>query len=166
MTATPMTIGRLARTASVPAKTIRYYEEIGLLPAPPRRASGYRMYDGGYVSRLGFIARAKRLGLSLAEIGGILRIRDRGACPCEHVKGLLRERVERIDAAVAELGRLRTELVRLTRAKRRDQVGVCSIIEHTDLGSPAAVEAASSRPLTFRSSGRSTLMAGPRGGAK
>ena len=69
-----MKIGELARASGTNAKTIRFYEAEGLMPEPPRTPSGYRSYDGESVSRIEFILKAKRLGLSLNEILGIMRL--------------------------------------------------------------------------------------------
>ena len=63
-----VTIGRLARATGITAKTIRYYEAIGVLPPPSRTAAGYRQYDGPAVERLRFVRRARALGLPLREL--------------------------------------------------------------------------------------------------
>ena len=63
-----LTIGQVAKTSGVAAKTIRYYEQIGVLPAPSRGASGYRLYDQTGVERLRFIRRARSLGLPLQQL--------------------------------------------------------------------------------------------------
>jgi DNA-binding transcriptional MerR regulator len=63
-----LTISQVAKTSGVAAKTIRYYEEIGVLPAPSRAASGYRLYDQPGVERLRFIRRARSLGLPLQQL--------------------------------------------------------------------------------------------------
>lgn len=75
-----MTISEVAVATGFMASTIRYYERIGLLPAPGRSASGYRLYDAGALERLRFVARAKRLGLALDEIAELLRYWSDGAC--------------------------------------------------------------------------------------
>lgn len=157
-----LTVGKLAARCDVPTKTIRYYEDIGLLPRPPRLASGYRQYDQSYVARLDFIARAKRLGLSLDEIGGILKIRDTGACPCEHVSGLLERHLLEIDETVEELRRFRSELADLRgrAASRKNGAGVCEIIEHAELRThlPRAFRSVMRRSdLTFQSDGGLTI---------
>ena len=86
-----MLISEVARRSDVPAKTLRYYEEIGLL-RPERTPSGYREYDERVFDRLAFIRSAQALGLSLAEIRGIVTLRDNGEAPCAHVTQLLEER--------------------------------------------------------------------------
>lgn len=75
-----LTIGQLAHVTSVPAKTIRYYEQVGVLPVPRRSATGYRQYAQREVHRLLFIRRARALGLSLASIKGVIAELDGGQC--------------------------------------------------------------------------------------
>ena len=108
-----MRIGELADAASVPAKTIRYYEEIGLLPAPERRANGYRQYDESAGERLRFVRAAQAVGFTLAEIKEILSLRDRGEQPCAHVLELVERRGRQIAAQVAALEQMQADLQRL-----------------------------------------------------
>ena len=108
-----MRIGELAGATGYTAKTIRFYEAEGLLPDPPRTASGYRVYGSQDAERLGFIRRAKRLGLSLQEIRGVLRLHDRREPTCGHVRSLLGRRLSQIDRAIAELRAFRREITRL-----------------------------------------------------
>lgn len=130
-----MKIGELAKRAGVTAKTIRFYEEEGLLPKPERTASGYRKYGPEDIGRLEFIHKAKRLGLSLHEIRGILRLHDRSDPTCTHVRTLIVSKVDQVDQALEDLRGLRAELTRL-----RDESGdledcrpsggrICGIIE-------------------------------------
>ena len=105
-----MKIGELAETSGVPAKTIRYYEEIGLLPPPEREANGYRSYDRDALQRLRFVQHAQAAGLTLREISQVLAIRSEGRAPCVHVRELLQRHLEQIDARLAELRATRREL--------------------------------------------------------
>jgi DNA-binding transcriptional MerR regulator len=73
-----LTVGQLARATGVPAKTIRYYEQVGVLPVPRRRSTGYRHYSRHDVHRLLFIRRARALGLSLATLKTLTAELDRG----------------------------------------------------------------------------------------
>ncbi len=79
-----LTIGRLADAAGLEAKTLRYYDRVGLLPPMTRTPAGYRLYGEDAVQRLEFIRRAKALGIALADIQRILAVRDEGAAPCAH----------------------------------------------------------------------------------
>jgi DNA-binding transcriptional MerR regulator len=119
-----MTIGELASATAVRPKTIRYYESIGLLPDPGRRPNGYRTYDHGSVDRLRFIRDAQSSGLSLAEIGMILDMKDHGESTCGHVIHLLEEHIVSVDRQIEELNRARASLVTMTqRARSLDPVG-------------------------------------------
>jgi MerR family copper efflux transcriptional regulator len=103
-----MTIGRLAKSAGVNVDTIRYYERNGLIPAPLRRASGYREYDAADVSRLRFILRAKDLGFTLAEIGELISLSaDRDI---EGVKQRAESRLAQVEHKINELERVRSGL--------------------------------------------------------
>jgi len=103
-------IGQLATLTGIPARTIRFYEQSGLLPAPTRTPAGYRDYDDSAVSRLRFIRAAQSLDLSLAEIADVLRIRDHEGPPWHHVAELLAGHLERVERRIAELIALRDEL--------------------------------------------------------
>jgi DNA-binding transcriptional MerR regulator len=76
----PLTVGQLARATGVPAKTIRYYEQVGVLPVPRRSEAGYRHYSRHDVHRLLFIRRARALGLSLATLKALTAELDSGEC--------------------------------------------------------------------------------------
>lgn len=108
-----MLIGETARRSGVAAKTLRYYEDIGLLPAPARTASGYRDFDEAVLDGLAFIRSAQAIGLSLGEIRSIVAMRDDGEAPCGHVLELLRRRSREIGSTIAELRSLQRELVAL-----------------------------------------------------
>lgn len=103
-----MKIGETAALAGVTTKTLRFYEERGLLPPPLRTATGYRDYPPEVLSRLGFIRRGRMAGLTLAQIGGILGLRDAGQAPCRHVEELLADRLAELDRQIADLQALRT----------------------------------------------------------
>jgi DNA-binding transcriptional MerR regulator len=129
-----MLISEVARRSGVPSKTLRYYDEFGLL-RPERTPSGYRAYDDRVFDRLTFIRSAQALGLSLAEIGGILTLRDNGEAPCAHVAELLQERSAAIARTIRELRGLQSELRRLTTRAQDfnpsecDPKGICGLID-------------------------------------
>ncbi len=102
-----MKIGEAAEAAGVTAKTVRFYEERGLLPAAQRAANGYREYSEDSVNRLKFIRRSQIAGLALAQIRDILRVRDSGHTPCGHVRDLLGRQLTDLDRQIAELTELR-----------------------------------------------------------
>ncbi len=96
-------IGIIAKQTGVPIKTIRYYEEVGLLPKPSRTLAGYRLYTPKTIDRLQFIKKAQRLGVRLEEIKEILDLADRGRCPCGHVQMVLRRRLRELQQKIADL---------------------------------------------------------------
>jgi len=96
-------IGTIAKHAGVPIKTIRYYEDVGLLPKATRTAAGYRLYSPDAVDRLQFIKKAQSLGLRLEDIKEILDLADRGHCPCGHVQSLLKKRLTELQRKIADL---------------------------------------------------------------
>lgn len=108
-----MLIGELAGTTGVHARTLRFYESVGLLPAPPRTPGGYRDYPVGAVGLVAFIRQAQGSGLTLAQIGQILSIRDGGVAPCGHVAELVDERLAEVSDRLDELERTRAELLAL-----------------------------------------------------
>lgn len=105
-----MKIGELANRTGVSTRTIRYYERIGLIPSPGRASNGYRRYGPPSLDRIGFIKDAQAAGLSLAEIGMILDMKDAGESTCGHVVSLLEEHVEAVDRQMEELRRTRARL--------------------------------------------------------
>jgi MerR family transcriptional regulator, copper efflux regulator len=110
-----MLIGDLATRAGLTAKTIRFYEQAGLLSQPPRTPAGYRNYRPGAVDRLAFIRQAQAAGFTLADIRGVLAIRDSGQAPCEHVSVLIDEHLAQVERRIAELTRARDALKDLQR---------------------------------------------------
>jgi DNA-binding transcriptional MerR regulator len=108
-----MVIHELAKQAGVPAKTIRYYESIGLLPRPKRAANNYRQYAPADGERLRFIASARDLGFALADVAEILAARDEGIAPCQRVLDAVDRRLTDVDRRIADLLTLRDSLRQL-----------------------------------------------------
>ncbi len=105
-----MRISELSEHTGVPAKTIRYYEEMGLLPTPIRKPNGYREYRETDVDRLKLVAGARRLDFSLAEISEIIDLRDRQIAPCGVLLDLLNQKAEEISQRISELQRVQKDL--------------------------------------------------------
>lgn len=132
-----MLIGEIAQRSGIPAKTLRYYEDIGLLRPPERSASGYRDYRPEVLDRLAFIKSSQALGLSLGEIRSIISMREDGDAPCSHVLQLLLDRSIEIDRTIRDLRNLKAELQLLVdRAKNLDPADcepdrVCHLIGPT-----------------------------------
>lgn len=103
-------IGTIAKKSGVPIKTIRYYEELGLLKASGRTEGGFRLFDSDVLSRLNFIKRAQSLGLSLLEIKDFLGVYDRGELPCDRIEEKLQDKVAQIDRQIKELTLFKQEL--------------------------------------------------------
>ncbi len=127
-------IGQLAELAEINPKTIRYWEEVGLLPEPERTASGYRLYGREDVRRLQFIRKAQALGLSLDQIKEIGQIRDQGGLPCEHVRRLLAQKLSELEEHLARMAAFRDELREyLSEIERRSndprEAAICPHIE-------------------------------------
>lgn len=106
-----MRIGELSTRTSVPSKTIRYYEEIGVLPPAERSPNGYRDYGTDAVERLDFIKGAQATGLALNEIATVLRLRGKGQSTCQHVMHLLDHHLEQLDARIEALRATRICLI-------------------------------------------------------
>jgi DNA-binding transcriptional MerR regulator len=105
-----MKISDLAEQTGVPTKTIRYYEDVGLLPAAARQPNGYREYHEVDVDRLRLVAGARRLDFSLAEISEIIDLRDRQIAPCGVLLDLLNQKAEEISQRISELQRIEKDL--------------------------------------------------------
>jgi DNA-binding transcriptional MerR regulator len=113
----PLTIGRLAQATGVPAKTIRYYEQVGVLPVPRRSAAGYRQYFRHDVHRLLFIRRARALGLSLASITALTAELDGGSCAGmrPRLTHLVTEHLHTVRQQIAEFQLLERQLTQVLR---------------------------------------------------
>lgn len=122
-----MNIGRAAQRSGLPAKTIRYYEEIGLV-VPDRRANGYRDYDGALVQRLRFLRRARGLGFSIADCRALLKLYDDRDRASGDVKALAGERIAEIEAKIEELRGLAGALRALSDACHGDERPDCPIL--------------------------------------
>ena len=124
-----MWISEAAEQAGVNVQTIRYYERRGLLPAPPRRRSGYRELPEETVRRVRFIKRAQELGFSLDEIGELLRLRSAKPNSRTRVRALAERRVKQIEQKIAELDALRKALQTLVHRCHEGTTLECPILE-------------------------------------
>ena len=124
-----MTIGELARVTGTNPETIRYYERIGLLPAPARTASNYRSYGAADLGRLSFIRRARALGFSTEQVSALLDLAERRDRSCDAVNALARGHLGTIDAKIADLSALRGELAELISQCHTGTIGECRIID-------------------------------------
>lgn len=116
-----LTVAALAAEVSVGRDTIRYYERVGLLPAPPRTAGDHRRYPVTAIDRLLFIQGCQRLGLRLDDIRNLLEVRDTGRCACTPAGDLLTARLSELDAEVGRLHALRLDLTSMLESLASDQ---------------------------------------------
>lgn len=124
-----MNIGQAAKHSSVSAKTIRYYESIGLIAAASRTESGYRVYSDKEVQTLRFIHHARSLGFSVKDVSTLLDLwRDQGRVSAD-VKALAMAHVAAVDRKIQELQRMRDTLLDLTHRCHGDDRPDCPILE-------------------------------------
>lgn len=132
------TIGALARAAGVAVSTVRFYERRGLLPEPPRRASGYRLYNTEAVERLHFIQQAKQLGFSLHEIAELLALRVQKGRSCLAVKRQATAKLADIEHKIRQLQHFQRALRVLVKqcgtGGPRGDCPILDALEHASLG--------------------------------
>lgn len=125
----PLAIGELARQTGTKVNTIRFYEEIGLLPPALRTASGRRTYAQVDVSRLAFIRGARALGFGLEQVRTLLELADDRARSCNEVDAMARKHLADVEAKIASLKSLRQELSKLIDQCEQGTIADCRIIE-------------------------------------
>lgn len=123
-----MNIGEAADTTGLPAKTIRYYEDIGLIK-PARAANGYRDYGNKDVHRLAFIQRSRSLGFTIDECRSLLSLYEDKARASSDVKALAMDKIREIDRKLEELKSLRGTLKMLADHCHGDDRPDCPIID-------------------------------------
>lgn len=128
-----LTIGRLAKEAGVNLETVRYYERQGLVPRPPRSASGYRLFPTDAARRLRFIRRAQELGFSLKEIRELLSLRVSRSTTSADIRVRAEDRIAGIEAKIRSLESMKKILRNLTRACAGCvPIAECPILESLD----------------------------------
>jgi MerR family copper efflux transcriptional regulator len=128
-----LTIGRLATEAGVNLETVRYYERRGLLPKPPRSASGYRLFPAEAARRLRFIRRAQELGFSLSEIRELLSLRVSRTSTKAEVKTRAEAKLADIEARIKSLESMKKTLRKLTKVCIGcGPIAECPILESLD----------------------------------
>ncbi|MDA0267122.1 MAG: heavy metal-responsive transcriptional regulator [Cyanobacteria bacterium] len=131
---TLLRIGEVSTQTQLSVKTVRYYEDRGLIQASCRSSGGFRLFDPAVLARLHFIRRSQALGLSLQDIQDILTIADQGSRPCKNVRQKFEAKIEAIDHQITQLQQLRGQLAELMDgADQTEQLegSICPIIEHT-----------------------------------
>jgi DNA-binding transcriptional MerR regulator len=124
-----LSIGELSRRSSVKVPTIRFYEQIGLLPEPPRTQGKQRRYDSGHAARLSFIRHARELGFDVDTIRELLAMSAQPNRSCAEVDDMARRHIAQIDRRIAHLALLRAELQHTVDECGRGKVCDCRVIE-------------------------------------
>lgn len=122
-------IGTLGRATGVKVVTIRYYEKIGLLSAPPRSESNYRLYGSSELKRLGFIRRCRELGFTLDQIRELLSLGEQANQDCCAVDQLAHGHRLMIEHKISDLERLASELRRISSQCQGGVIADCRILE-------------------------------------
>ncbi|MEX2614693.1 MAG: Cu(I)-responsive transcriptional regulator [Alphaproteobacteria bacterium] len=124
-----MNIGEAAKASGVPAKTIRYYESVNLIPPAQRTGSGYRTYGGDDIARLRFIQRSRSLGFSVRDVAMLLDLWGNRARASAEVKALVTSHIDEIDCKIAELRSMRQTLQDLSDRCHGDDRPDCPILD-------------------------------------
>jgi MerR family mercuric resistance operon transcriptional regulator len=124
-----LSIGKLAEQSGVNIETIRYYEKVGVMPAPDRTAGGYRVYGPSHAKRLSFVRRGRELGFSLDELRGLLRLVDGHNYTCAEVRALTLDHVAEIRRKIRDLRRLERVMANMAARCVGSRVPECPIID-------------------------------------
>jgi DNA-binding transcriptional MerR regulator len=122
-------IGDVSRWTSVKIPTIRYYEQVGLLPAPSRSEGNRRCYSEAAIRRLTFIRHARTLGFEIVTIRELLELQDEPDRPCDEIDALAREHLATIEEKIARLSALRREMKRMLKSCGGGRVAECRVVE-------------------------------------
>jgi DNA-binding transcriptional MerR regulator len=125
----PLTIGALAKATATKIETVRYYERIGLLPAPGRTAGNYRAYGADHLARLSFVRRSRDLGFSIEAVRDLLRLTDQRRRDCGAVAPIARKHLADVERKIADLTALKRELADLMAQCDKGAVTGCRVIE-------------------------------------
>ena len=122
-------IGELAKRTGCKVQTIRYYEQIGILPKVVRTEGGHRLYSADVLQRLHFVKRSRDLGFSLDDVRELLRLADRREDECRAVDRITSQHLAGVRAKLAQLAALERELKRMVNGCRRGKIADCRIIQ-------------------------------------
>lgn len=124
-----LTIGQIARRTGCKVQTIRYYEQIGLLPQPVRTAGNQRRYGARHVERLAFIRHSRQLGFALNAIRELLGLADDPDRSCDAADRIARRQLHQVESRIARLQALKAEFQRMIIRCRGGKIADCRIIE-------------------------------------
>lgn len=133
-----MNIGQAAAASGVSAKMIRHYEDVGLLPAPPRTAAGYRRYTEREVHTLRFVRHARDLGFSIAAISELLGLWQNRQRPSRMVKALAQAHIQALEQKAQELLAMKATLEHLAHCCHGDDRPDCPILDTLANATPLA----------------------------
>jgi MerR family mercuric resistance operon transcriptional regulator len=131
---TKLSIGALSQTAGVDIENIRYFERIGMMPAPPRSSGGHRVYGQDHLKRLTFIRRSRELGFTPDEVRALLSLVDSGSYTCGEVHQITLEHLQSVRQKIADLRRLECTLTRISNECSGDTVPECPVIDALSAG--------------------------------
>jgi MerR family transcriptional regulator, mercuric resistance operon regulatory protein len=123
------TIGEISRLSDVNIETIRYFEKIGILPAPPRNSSGYRIYSTPHLRRLSFIRRSRELGFSQPEVRKLLTLVDAHSYTCAEVRELTTAHLNVVRNKIEDLKKLENALAGMVSECDGGDVPDCPIVD-------------------------------------
>jgi len=124
-----LAIGSLAKKAGTKVQTVRYYEQIGLMPKPRRTEGGQRRYGDAALDRLSFIRHARQLGFTLGAIRELLDLSDQPDRPCDEADAIARRQLKQVEQRLARLEALRTELRRMVHECSGGRTADCRVLE-------------------------------------
>ena len=124
-----LTIGNLAKRTGTKVQTIRYYEQIGLMPEPGRTEGGQRRYSEAELDRLSFVRHARQLGFSLEAIRELLDLSDHPGKSCAEADAIARRQLRQVEQRLARLEALRSELTRMVHECSGGQTADCRVLE-------------------------------------
>ncbi|MCD7059093.1 MerR family transcriptional regulator [Pelagibacterium xiamenense] len=124
-----LSIGAVARETGIRIPTIRYYEQIGLVPEPPRTQGNRRLYDRNTIERLNFVRRSRELGFDIEAIRALLSLQDQPETSCERADTIATERLAEVEKRLARLSALKKELKAMLAECRHGRVAQCRVIE-------------------------------------
>ena len=127
-----LTSGQLAKAAGVNLETVRYYENIKLMPPPPRTEGGHRTYDSTHIQRLTFIRRSRELGFSIEEIRALLALSAPHHGSCAEVKDIAARHLAEVRAKLADLAKLEAILAETISRCTGDAATPCPVLDMLD----------------------------------